>query len=529
MNLYFSPTEHYKLHVPVSQLSTNIFENIKNKIEETREINTDSIINHDNDNLKEEDIEMLEFHEKYTSELSTFKKTEANKKLNKIKIYFIVKSKIVKGQELNFAIPIRGFDNLGHSRLEKFHSFINILFEIGLYKNYEGSPEVRPFSLERIIVAADPYGLNEEFSLEDLVLPKQYGPDGIKIESDISMFDMSRLRQVITRTKKGKKGSIYYLSSDYHYTESMVDNTVFTHTSKYVTDGKKTKENTFVTRAKAGFKIVISTNPLKLIFGNRNSVKNKNIIPVFSSLEDAQDLLITVLEEVNEPFQVRRKMEGLDTNKYDRSLDYLDDPFCYQNRYFNPENVIEKFKEFLRTYRFIKARKRSSLKDDYYHENKYQTKGPFCIIDPEPEAGDMTYEPLWLREQANEFAPRHIWRESDCLLFQEENFLDDAEVYSLLESRDMSIADKVLLKNSQDVKIISMGLADFLGFWNNPTTKNGEVLFIPSSKDLTLNKRGSPVISKKPIDPFYEYQQKFRESKKKDTENYTYEIIVSPN
>ncbi|CAM9140411.1 unnamed protein product, partial [Ectocarpus sp. 13 AM-2016] len=36
----------------------------------------------------------------------------------------------------------------------------------------------------------------------------------------------------------------------------------------------------------------------------------KSIIPVFSNLEDAQNLLITVLEEVNEPFQVRRKMEG---------------------------------------------------------------------------------------------------------------------------------------------------------------------------------------------------------------------------
>ena len=134
---------------------------------------------------------------------------------------------------------------------------------------------------------------------------------------------------------------------------------------------------------------------------------------------------------------------------------------------------------------------------------------------------------MWIREKANEFAPKHIWREFVFTLFQEENFPNEEEAYSWLESRDMTVADKGLLQKSQDVKIISMGLADFLEFWNNPTTKNGELLFIPSSKNL--NKRKLPFISKKPRDPFYDYQQKFRESKKKDTENYTYEILVSPD
>lgn len=540
MNLYFPLTERNELHIPVNQLSSNIFETIKNKLDEKSEINNDSLVDHDeniNDNLEvenTEDLEMMNFHEKYTSKLNTLKKTEAHKKLNKIKIYFIVKSKIVKGKEMTVAIPIRCFDDLGNAKPEKFHNRIHTLFDIDVFRgrpNTQGSPALKPFVLEEIVFAAHPYGLDEEFSLEDLILPKEYMDGGIKLESDIPEFDLlSRLKTMKTRNKyNGKVQTIYYLSRDYN--QSAVDNTIFSIPSNYVIDAKKTN-NTFVKRLKEldfkkeGFKIVNARTLFKLIWGNRTPLVEKSIIPVFSNLEDAQNLLITVLEEVNEPFQARRKREGPDTPQYDGSLDYLDDPFCYQNRYFYPESGIDKVKDFLRTYRFIKERKRSSFKDDLYHENKYQTKGPFSILDGETADDDHMDEPLWIREQAHEFAPKHIWRETDCLLFEAEYFPGEGEAYSFLESRDMSAVDETLLKKSQDVKIISMGLADFLEFWNNPTTKTGELLFIPSSKHL--NKRESPVRSKKPIDPFYEYQQKFYGSTKKNTENYTYEIIVPP-
>nr|YP_003289263.1 Chloroplast conserved hypothetical protein [Ectocarpus siliculosus]CAT18844.1 Chloroplast conserved hypothetical protein [Ectocarpus siliculosus]CAV31294.1 Chloroplast conserved hypothetical protein [Ectocarpus siliculosus] len=543
MNLYFPLTEHNELHIPVNQLSSNIFEAVKDKIDEKSELNTDSLGDHDeniNNNLEVEnieDLEMMNFHEKYTSKLDTLKKTEAHKKINKIKIYFIVKSKIVKGEEITVAIPIRCFDDLGNAKPEKFHNRINTLFHIDVFRgrpNTQGSPALKPFILEDIVFAAHPFGLDEEFSLEDLILPKEYGYDGIKLESGIPESDLlSRLQTMKTRNKyTGKVRTIYYLSKDYDYNEAAVDNTIFSTTSNYVIDTKKTN-NTFAQRLKEiefkkeGFKIVSAKNLFKLVWGNRTPLVEKSIIPVFSNLEDAQNLLITVLEEVNKPFQARRKMEGPDNPQSDRSLDYLDDPFCYQNRYFYPESGIDKIKDFLRTYRFIKEHKRSSFKDDLYHENKYQTKGPFSIADGETADDDHMDEPLWIREQAHEFAPRHIWRETDCLLFEAEYFPGEREAYSFLESRDMSVIDEALLKKSQDVKIISMGLADFLEFWNNPTTKTGELLFIPSSKHL--NKSELPVRSKKRIDPFYEYQQKFYGSTKKDTENYTYEIIVSPD
>lgn len=548
MNLYFPLTERNELHIPVNQLSSNIFETIKNKIDEKSEINTDSLVDHDentNDNLEVkniENLEMMNFHEKYTSKLNTLKKSEAHKKINKINIYFIVKSKIVNGKEMTVAIPIRCFDDLGNTNPEKFHNSINNLFNVNVCRerpkrpNTQGSPELKPFNLEEIVFAAHPFGMDEEFSLKDLILPKEYGGDGNKLKPNIPEFDLlSQLIRIKSRNKyTGKARTTYYLGHEYDYNKSSVDNTILSNTSNYVIDPKKTN-NTFAKRLreidfkKDGFKVVNTKNLLKLIGGDRTPLVEKSIIPVFSNLEDAQDLLITVLEEVNEPFQVRRKMEGPNTPQYDRSLDYLEDPFCYQNKYFYPESVVDKVKDFLRAYRFIKERKRSSFKDDLYNENRYQTKGPFSILDGETADDDHMDEPLWIREQAHEFAPRHIWRETDRILFEAENFPGEGEVYSFLESRDMSVMDKTLLKKGQDVKIISMGLADFLEFWNNPTTKTGELLFIPSSKHLNLNKRKSPVRSKKPIDPFYDYQQKFYESTKKETESYTYEIIVSPD
>ncbi|CAN0434766.1 unnamed protein product, partial [Ectocarpus sp. 13 AM-2016] len=179
MNLYFPLTEHNELHIPVNQLSSNIFETTKNKIDERSEINTNSLVDHDepiNDNLEIEnieDLEMMNFHEKYTSKLNTLKKTETHKKINKIKIYFIVKSKIVRGKEMTVAIPIRCFDDLGNAKPEKFHNRIHTLFHIDIFRGRpytQGSPALKPFILEDIVFAAHPFGLDEEFSLEDLIL-----------------------------------------------------------------------------------------------------------------------------------------------------------------------------------------------------------------------------------------------------------------------------------------------------------------------------------------------------------------------
>ena len=95
------------------------------------------------------------------------------------------------------------------------------------------------------------------------------------------------------------------------------------------------------------------------------------------------------------------------------------------------------------------------------------------------------------------------------------------------ETAYLSESDTILLDIASNVKIVSMGLGDFLSFWNNTDTKNGEILFIPSSK--SFKKINLPLISKKPRDRFYEYQQKFRGEDKQQAGEYTYSYdIKSP-
>nr|YP_009505240.1 hypothetical protein Petal_095 [Endarachne binghamiae]AXC47195.1 hypothetical protein Petal_095 [Endarachne binghamiae] len=533
MNIYFPSTDYTELTFPTNNLSLNITEPIS-----SQEIET-------NTNMDQEDIEIGEFYKKYTTKREKFHIAASKKKLNKIKVYFIVKSKLVKGKEVNFAVPIRAFDDLGNSIIEKSNTLIAGFFHVKVDHNLpgkyvEGRPGTRPFRLDHLIDTEPPFETEEEVPLENFILPRKYGVDGIKLDlpKNSELNDPSRLRVESVVDESGKMRSYVFFLSEYEYTDSTIDNTFFVNSSKYGTDAREKKsfygekdDHSFLQRIKEinykedGLKAFSISNILSLVFGSKGARIDKNIIPIFSNLEDAQDLLITVLEEVNQPFQVRRKVEKPSTTEYYRSLDYLDDSFSLQNRYFfpNPESRIDQIKDFLIKYRLIKPRNiSSSSQDNSYNENRYQTKGPFFVDDIEI-TGDDVYVPM----SQQSFAPKYIWRESDYLAFLRDYFPGQAEEYSWLESRDISESDKGLLQKSQDVKIISMGLADFLEFWNDPGKKNGEVLFIPSS--TKLNKKKLPFSPKKSQDQFYDYQQKFRDSKRQDTKHYTYEIKVSSN
>nr|YP_010922904.1 hypothetical protein RMB59_pgp099 [Colpomenia sinuosa]WJZ45220.1 hypothetical protein [Colpomenia sinuosa] len=495
--------------------------------------------------MDQEDQEMDEFYKKYTEEKSKFDRNISRKKLNKIKLYFIVKSKEVKGKEVNCAVPIRTFDDLGNSIIEKSNLLIASFFHVKVDHNLpgkyiEGRPGTRPFRLDHLIDTQPPFGAEEEVPLENFILPRKYGVDGVKLDlpKDSGLNDPSRLRVEDVMDEFGIMRSYIFFLSEYEYNDSMVDNTFLVNSFRYGTDAREKKSSygekddySFLKRIKEinfredGFKSFSISNILSLIFGSKDSRLDKSIIPVFSNIEDAQDLLITVLEEINQPFQVRRKVERPSTIQYYRSLDYLDDSFSLQNRYFfpDPDSNMDKLKDLLIRYRLIKPRNISyASSGEYYHEDRYQTKGPFFVEDIE-SVDDDVYIPMTDR---SEYAPKYIWRESDYWTFLNYYFPGQAEEYSWLESRDISESDKGLLQKSQDVKIVSMGLADFLEFWNDPSKKNADLLFIPSSKKL--NKMKLPFSRKKPQDQFYNYQQKFRDSKKHTQNNYTYEIKISP-
>ena len=538
MNIYLSPTERHELNFPITNLSTTITNSITN-IDESEE--TSSGID---DNLIKEDIEINEFYKKYKSKDKLFEKTKSQKKLNKIKVYFIVKSKIVKGKEVKYILPIRNFDDLGNSILEKSNGFISSIFYLKTDRtlNAEGSPGARPFRLEEVLDPEPPFYAEQEYPLENLMLPRKYVVNGGKLElikdSEATKLGKMAVEEIIDDFESEDTKSFFEFPTEYEYTESMIDNTFLVNSARYGTDirqksslpGEKA-DTGFLSRLKDlnlqedRFKFFNMENIFSLVFGNIDASVDKNIIPVFSNLEDAQDLLITVLDEIHQPFQVRRKIENHNTNQYSKSLSYLDDSFSFQNNYFlpGPKSQLERAQGLLMKYGIIKSSDISKSSDQqFYHENKYQIKGPFYVEDTETAAEGDAYVPM---SQQSKSAPKCIWRETDYWLFLNHYFPGQPEAYSWWESRDMNDTDKGLLKKSQDVKIISMGLGDFLEFWNNPTKKNGEVLFIPSSNDL--NKRKLPLLPTKSRDKFYDYQQKFRESKKQDTENYIYEIKLS--
>lgn len=540
MNIYFSPTERNELNFPTSNLSTTLTNSIINT-DKLEKINLGS-----DDKLSKEDIEISEFYKKYGSKTKFFEKTKSQKKLNKIKVFFIVKSKIIKGKEVKYAVPIRNFDDLGNSLLEKSNSFIASLFYLKVDHNLnglkyiEGSPGARPFRLDEVIDPEPPFYAEQEFPLEKLILPKKYLINGGKLEL-IKNSKVNNLGKMVLDEPTDDfedTGSFFYFPSEYEYNESLIDNTFLVNSSRYGTDirqknilnGEK-EDNEFLSRLKelnlkeGRFKFFDISNIFSLVFGNINASVDKNIIPVFSNLEDAQDLLITILDELNQPFQVRRKIENYNTTKYSKSLSYLDDSFSFQNNYFfpGPKSKLERAQDLLIKYGIINSQDLFKSSDhEFYNENKYQTKGPFFIEDIDSALDGDGYIPISKQIRS---APKSIWRETDYWSFLDHYFPGQQETYSWWESRDMTEADKGLLKKSQDIKIISMGLADFLEFWNNPMKKNAEILFIPSSNDL--NKIKVPLSPKKPRDKFYDYQQKFRESKKQDTENYIYEIKLS--
>lgn len=540
MNIYFSPTERNELNFPTSKLSTTITNSITNTD------GLDKTNTRIDDNLNKEDIEISEFYKKYVSKEKLLRNTKSQKKLNKIKVYFIVKSKMVQGKEIRYALPIRSFDDLGNSILEKSNSFIASIFYLKVDPNLdgldsiEGNPGSRPFRLEEVIDPEPPFYAEQEFPLENLMLPKKYVIDGGKIKLAKQLEGNSLNKMIVEESTDDfeEMKSFFYFPTEYEYNESMIDNTFLVNSSRYGTDMRQKnsfngeKEDAgFLNRLKdlklkqGRLELFNISNIFSLIFGDKNASVDKNIIPVFSSLEDAQDLLITVLDEIHQPFQVRRKTENFNTSQYSKSLSYLDDSFSFQNNYFfpGPKSKLAKAQDLLIKYGIIKSSDLSKSSDDkFYHENKYQTKGPFFLEDTDSTLENDGYNSI---SQQAKSASKSIWREIDYWSFLDRYFPGQQEAYSWWESRDMTETDKGLLKKSQDIKIISMGLGDFLEFWNNPTTKNAEVLFIPSSNHL--NKKKIPLFPKKSRDKFYDYQQKFRDSKKQATENYIYEIKLS--
>nr|QWK42120.1 hypothetical protein [Pseudochorda nagaii] len=440
------------------------------------------------------------------------KKTRVNDtKLKQMKVFFIAKSLTIEGKEFQIAVPINNLDDLGNTNYNKAITARTGAFlmrtEADLNKKglKEGKPGNRPFILEHALESEGPYEGIPELPLDKMIFAKDYGLDGKRTKKNSTegktIPDESRIRIDTITDEYGKKGLLYYYLSEYEYDYIFLDNTIFTNVEPYSIAPRDQKNfnrtlkdlvNSF---SKLRWEDIWNEEKKEfrhreiedIVYKNTDELLSKNIIPVFSSLEDAQDLLLTVLEEILEPYQLLREIESSDTTYSLRNLDYLDDSYTLQNRYTFPETRIGKILEFLVKYRIMKPI--TKLNQDY--TSNYQK-----FYFPNLPEGFLEYYGM----------------ELDPVELNETGFLNETDV--------------LLVDNSLKLKVVSMSLDDFLTFWNTNEIKNGEALFIPSSKSFVKTK--SPLFSKKPKDKFYEYQQRFRSKNNQNVDDYNYTYKIKP-
>nr|QWK41692.1 hypothetical protein [Akkesiphycus lubricus] len=437
--------------------------------------------------------------------------TKANNKLNQMKVFFIVKSMKVEGKDFMVAIPINNLDDLGNSNYSRAITARTGTFlmktDADLDKKglKEGKPGSRPFLLAHALESEGPYDGIPDLPLDKMAFSRDYGLDGKRVKIDPAeeeaMPDESRIRIDTVTDEYGKKGLLYYYLSEYEYDHVFLDNTAFTNVEPYLVAPRNQKN------LNRNFKDLLN-NVIKLrwediwnkekeefrlgeiediVYKNTDELLSKNIIPVFSSLDDAQDLLLTVLEEILEPYQLIREIESSNNAYSLRNLDYLDDSLTLQNRYTFPETRIDKVTEFLVKYRVIKPITKFNQEYSSNYQQFYFSNLPEGFL----EYYDMVLNTVELNETG-----------------------------------DLNETDILLFRNSLKLKVVSMGLDDFLTFWNTNEIKNGEALFIPSPKSFTKIKL--PLLPKKSKDRFYEYQQRFRSKSSQNIDDYNYTYKISP-
>jgi len=229
-------------------------------------------------------------------------------------------------------------------------------------------------------------------------------------------------------------------------------------------------------------------------FSKTEKIAEKDIIPVFSSFEEAEKFLITALEDSLEPYKKQEIYTTSDSlnktstnNRFNiilddrkiynaQNIDYLDEntSFAFNNYPLNlPITNAERKVNKLAEERKIKTI--SNYKDHY---NNYDKIRDLFGVNKKP-TWFSTYMPSWIpRVQTN------------------------------------------LLQTAAKTEIIQMDLNDFLQFWSANEEKMGEILYIPSSnkfKSFTSNKEA-------PLKKIYEYQKNFHGKSKRKNIKYSYKI-----
>lgn len=481
------------------------FPNILTKII-SNESNDNSTYEYLTNNNKEKHLEGTDkVYENYKNSLNHSK---VHQKLAKIKIFFIAKSIEIEGQRTTVAIPINTLDDLSNSGYAKA-----LTSRVGLFQmranpdlkdvNFsEGTPGNQPFLLGHTVECNGSFDGISNISLEDLKISRELKVNNMS-EEEKQVLQDSKLKVqtqfIVDQNGIGRTISYYVYQDQYEYDYIFLDNSIFTNVELYCTDPrdrdhfKKTfldklknlKELNFVNFWDKEKKALIILESTDVFYKNTDELLNKNIIPIFSNFEDAQNLLITVLEEILEPY---KKYDFLKKNELISLLDidYIDDSFNFKNRAVSYTTIINQLKDWLVKYRIMK----STITPQQHYQNY-------------PNQNNIYY-PQDKVNNNNRFSKENSY------------------LYNELYINDF---DEVLFSMLNNTKIVSMELGDFFYFWNNKDTKNGEVLFIPSSKELRKTQFVfSPSIKKESKDQFYEYQKQFRNKTTNDIPSYLYEL-----
>jgi len=456
----------------------NIIDNITDNYTDT-----DSIIRNDKDDHPDyaQIEDMLKIHEKYQS------KSQRNnalvRKLNKTSIYFIAKSINIEDEKMIVAVPINNFDDLTMTGDNQMIISRSMIFQfktaMDLSSDIEGIPGNRPYIFPYIVKLTEgPYrACRKVLRLKDLDIvegkeipdepdpnnEKYWEKDGILREDyGLSHYDIEQAFHTTTR----------------RYSMDPRDLQNFTKTWKdYLMNFKDLKFNDLISESK---EVVSDRDALgSIVKKNTVESQSKHIIPVFATLEEAQELLLTVFEELMEPYKTpTRRLPDLNLKHINyTNVDYLDMPLIHADNTTIPTTKLEK------------------------------------LLDPISRLDRLKHPVTTINDIKSFLAKYRLIKGNTELKPHLKNYGWDC---------DISLENPKKYQQALNSKIIRMGLGDFLTFWNNKEIKHGEVLFVPSIQNS--NKFKSSSFDKTREDTFYQYQHKFQRRAKRKIDDYIYEI-----
>jgi len=459
----------------------NIIDNITDNYTDT-----DSIICNDKEDHPDyaQIEDMLKIHEKYKTKSQL--NTKLVKKLNKTNVYFIAKAIDMEDKKMIVAVPINNFDDLtmtgdnqmiiSRSMIFQFKTAMDLSYDI------EGMPGNRPYIFPYIVKFAEgPYrACRKVFRLRDLdivegkEIPDEPDPNNEKYweksgilreDYGLSHYDIEQAFHTTTR----------------RYSIDPRDLQNFTKTWKdYIMNFKDLKFNDLISKEK---EVVPDRDTLgSIVKKNTVESQSKHIIPIFGNLEEAQDLLLTVFEELMEPYKTpTRRLPDLNLKKIDyTNVDYLDMPLIHADNINIPTTKMEK------------------------------------LLDPISRLDRLKHPLTTINSIKSLLAKYRLIKTNTELKPHLKNYGWDC---------DISLKNPKKYQQALNIKIIKMGLGDFLTFWNNKEIKQGEVLFVPSVQNSNKFKLSSgDKKDKNPYDTLYQYQKKFQRRAKRKTDDYIYEI-----